>query len=161
DTDIRPGDVLHSLGGEKLGDVEDIARDQRTIDIKKHGDTADLHPEAAFAHSFVGTKVIAESIMRIGEYVAEHGLEGEGDYRASRDLLLAVAPRLRGQPFQLAGESAKDTALRAALHLDESVFPVQGPPGAGKTHTGARMICALAKQGQTVGVTANSHTVIR
>jgi len=160
DTDIRPGDALHSLGGEKLGDVEDIALDRRTIDIKKHGDAADLHPEAAFAHSFVGTKVIAESIMRIGEYVADHGLEGEGDYRAARDLLMAIAPRLRGQAFQQAGESPKDTALRVAIHLDESVFPVQGPPGAGKTHTGARMICALAKQGRTVGVTANSHTVI-
>ncbi|WP_334420468.1 DEAD/DEAH box helicase [Bradyrhizobium sp. AZCC 1588] len=98
--------------------------------------------------------------MRIGEYVADHGVAGEGDYRAARDLLIAVAPRLRGQAFEQTGESPKDTALRVALHLDESVFPVQGPPGAGKTHTGARMICALAKEGQTIGVTANSHTVI-
>ncbi|MEH2535104.1 hypothetical protein V1277_005599 [Bradyrhizobium sp. AZCC 1588] len=160
DTDIRPGDALHSMGGQKFGDVEDIALDQRMIDIKKHGDAVDLHPEAIFAHSFVGTKVLAESLMRIGEYVADHGVAGEGDYRAARDLLIAVAPRLRGQAFEQTGESPKDTALRVALHLDESVFPVQGPPGAGKTHTGARMICALAKEGQTIGVTANSHTVI-
>lgn len=160
DTDIRPGDELHSLGGEKFGRVADIALDQRTIDIKKRGDTANLHPEAVFAHSFVGTQVLAESLMRIGEYVADHGVEREGDYRAARDILMAVAPRLRGQAFQQAGEAAKDTALRVALHLDESVFPVQGPPGAGKTHTGARMVSTLAKRGQTVGVTANSHTVI-
>ena len=160
DTDIRPGDDLHSLGGEKFGRVTDIALDQRTIDIKKRGDTANFHPKAIFAHSFVGTQVLAELLMRIGEYVADHGVEGEGDYRAARDLLMALAPRLSEQPFQQAGEAPKETALRVALHLDESVFPVQGPPGAGKTHTGARMICALAKQGQTVGVTANSHTVI-
>ncbi|WP_225677771.1 DEAD/DEAH box helicase [Bradyrhizobium hereditatis] len=98
--------------------------------------------------------------MRIGEYVADHGVVGKGDYRAARDLLMRVAPRLHGQEFEQTGESPTDTALRVALHLDESVFPVQGPPGAGKTHTGARMICALARVGQTVGVTANSHTVI-
>lgn len=38
---------------------------------------------------------------------------------------------------------------------------MQGPPGAGKTYTGARMICALAREGKTVGITANSHKVIR
>jgi hypothetical protein len=40
-------------------------------------------------------------------------------------------------------------------------MPIQGPPGAGKTHTGARTICVLAQAGKTIGVTANSHKVIR
>ena len=34
-------------------------------------------------------------------------------------------------------------------------------PGAGKTFTGARMICELVRRGKTVGITANSHKVIR
>src|SRR5262249_43559085 len=41
------------------------------------------------------------------------------------------------------------------------ILPIQGPPGAGKTFTGARMICELVRQGKTVGITANSHKVIR
>ena len=48
-------------------------------------------------------------------------------------------------------------AARVALALDQTVFPVQGPPGAGKTFTGARMICALVRDGKRVGITANSH----
>ncbi|KYK49297.1 hypothetical protein A1D31_39945 [Bradyrhizobium liaoningense] len=51
--------------------------------------------------------------------------------------------------------------MRVALSLDQSVFPVQGPPGSGKTHAGARMICALVRDKRTVGVTANTHKIIR
>jgi uncharacterized protein len=45
--------------------------------------------------------------------------------------------------------------------LDGTSLPIQGPPGAGKTFTGARMICELVAQGKRVGVTATSHKVIR
>ena len=161
DTDIRAEDDLRSIGGDKFGCVVAISLDDRTIDIKKRGDTKGLHPEAVFAHNFVDTQVLADSLMRIGHYVADHGMEGEGAHRAARDLLMAVAPRLRGQPLQLDGEATLAAAIRVALNLDSSVIPIQGPPGAGKTYTGARMICALARDGKTVGITANSHKVIR
>ncbi len=160
DTDIRPGDDLRSAGGEKFGSVREISLESRTIDIKKRKDTADVHPEAVFAHSFVDTQVLADSLFRIGEYVAAHGMEGDGDHRAARDLLMAVAPRLRNQEFRIDGE-AMSAAVRVALGLDRSAFPVQGPPGAGKTYIGARMIRALAQADKTIGVTANSHKVIR
>ncbi len=58
-------------------------------------------------------------------------------------------------------KSPKATACRIVSALDRSVFAIQGPPGAGKTFTGARMICQLVKQGKKVGVTALSHKVIR
>jgi len=161
DTDIRAEDELRSLGGDKFGTVVAVSLDDRTIDVKKRKDTADLHPEAVFAHSFVDTQVLADSLMRLGKYVADNGLEGDGEHRAARDLLMAAAPRVLAQDFQQAGEAALAAAVRVGLNLDQSVFPVQGPPGAGKTYTGARMICALAKSGKTIGITANSHKVIR
>src|SRR5262249_5632264 len=37
----------------------------------------------------------------------------------------------------------------------------QGPPGAGKTFTGARMICDLVRAGKRVAVCAVSHKVVR
>ena len=76
-------------------------------------------------------------------------------------MLMAVTPRFKDGPLQQQGEPTLSTAVRVAVNLDHSVFPVQGPPGAGKTYIGARMIRALAKQGKNVGVTANSHKVIR
>jgi hypothetical protein len=45
--------------------------------------------------------------------------------------------------------------------LDNTALAIQGPPGAGKTFCGARMICELVTQGKRVGVAANSHKVIR
>src|SRR5580704_10407381 len=59
------------------------------------------------------------------------------------------------------GETSLAAALRLAIALDGGVLPIQGPPGSGKTYTGARMITAMVKAGLRVGVTANSHKVIR
>lgn len=47
-----------------------------------------------------------------------------------------------------------------AGNLDESYLFVQGPPGSGKTYSGARVIVDLLQAGHRVGVTANSHKVI-
>ena len=101
------------------------------------------------------------SLVRIGEYVADNGMEGDGPYLAARDLLMRMPPRIGGQPIQIEGETTLAAALRIAPAIAGGVFPIQGPPGAGKTHTGAAMVCALVAAGKTVGVTANSHKVIR
>jgi len=58
-------------------------------------------------------------------------------------------------------ETVLAAALRIAPHIECGILPVQGPPGAGKTHIGARMICTLTNARQHVGITANSHKVIR
>ena len=70
------------------------------------------------------------------------------------------APRLNDEPIRRPGETALDAALRIAAQGEFGVLPLQGPPGAGKTFTGARMICELVKHGARVGITANSHKVI-
>ena len=50
--------------------------------------------------------------------------------------------------------------MMSLLASEPSVLPVQGPPGSGKTFTGARMIVELISQGYRVGVAAVSHKVI-
>jgi uncharacterized protein len=161
ETELRGGEDLRSAGGDRLGKVEAVSFDERTVDIKKRKDTATLHPQAAFAHTYVGGQVMADSLVRIGEYVAAHGLHGDGPYQAARDLLLKVPPRVGDQPLRHETETTVQAAVRLCGHLTGGVLPIQGPPGAGKTFTGAQMICELARQGRTVGITANSHKVIR
>ena len=161
ETEIRGGEELRNQGGEKLGKVEAISFETHTVAIKKRKDSVAVHPQAVFAHSYVGGQVMAESLFRLGEYTAAHGLHGNGPYQAARDLLLREAPRVGGQPLRNEGETTDNAALRLCGHLEGGVLPVQGPPGAGKTFTGAQMICELVRQGKTVGITANSHKVIR
>jgi uncharacterized protein len=63
---------------------------------------------------------------------------------------------------RLANAGAGLTEIRElAAGLDQSTLAIHGPPGSGKTYTGARIICELVAAGRTVGVCANSHKVIR
>jgi predicted RecB family nuclease len=161
ETELRGEEKLHNVGGAKFGEVHAISLETLRIDIKKRSDTAGVHPEAVFAHKVIGAEVLANSLMRIGEHVAKHGMPGDGPYLAARDLLMRLPPRIGGQPIQTPGETPLKSALRLAPSISEGIFPIQGPPGSGKTHIGARMICALVAAGRTAGVTANSHKVIR
>jgi predicted RecB family nuclease len=161
DTDLRGGEDLRSVGGARFGKVEAISLEDRTIDIKKRQDTASVHPEAVFGHLIVPSQVLADALVRIGEYVADNGMTPTGPYQAACDLLMRAGPRVGGQTLKGADETTLAAAMRIAPYLDGGVFPVQGPPGAGKTHIGARMICTLAQSGKKIGITANSHKVIR
>ncbi len=83
--------------------------------------------------------------------------------QALEDLLLRRRPRIRGGAhgeLVRADEDVVAGARRLALALDDSTLCVQGPPGAGKTYTGAHMILALVAAGRKVGVIANSHKAI-
>jgi predicted RecB family nuclease len=59
------------------------------------------------------------------------------------------------------GETPAEAVVRVGLGLAGEVLAVQGPPGAGKTYAASRLIRALLDAGRRVGVTAQSHAVIR
>jgi predicted RecB family nuclease len=150
--------------GERFGEVVAVDLAKRTVDIKKTRKTAEEHPRAVYLWERpFEVKEHAESLFRIGAWVAANGLLAEGPYGAARDLMLRRPPRLlSGETLTaLPDEEPKRTACRIASSLDNTVFAIQGPPGAGKTFTGARMICELVKLGKRIGVTALSHKVIR
>jgi len=160
DIDIREGDSLYTSDGKEWGEVIAIDTLNSSIEVKKGPSKADFHPAAAFKHTDVRDKVKEDSIMRIGTWVAYNGIDSdEGTYRAGRDLLLKHIPRTKGL-FNIDLDS-QQTALDWAKVLSDGVLPIQGPPGAGKSHTAARMIIDLVRAGKKVGITALSHKVIR
>jgi predicted RecB family nuclease len=162
-SNVRAGKELY-FGDEKYGEVLRIDHVKGVVDIKKTKKTAEVHaPTVYMWEAPLNSEAQAASLGRIGAWVAENGVDSAGRYRAGRDLLLRRPPRLTGgeKLQQLASETVVDTANRIALALGDSAFAIQGPPGSGKTYTGARMICALVKRGMKIGVTALGHKVIR
>ena len=167
DTTVLRGDALHFPGGKPAGKVLEIDPGKRTLVIKRPREKTDEPDEpldAVYAANMpFGTGVLEDSLQHLGDWVARNGIDAAGPHRAARDLLLRRPPRRRseGKPLQAAAETPAEAAVRLVQELDHGALPVQGPPGTGKTHTGAQMICALVRAGKTVGITANSHSVIR
>lgn len=163
ETSIHAGNAAQDREQE-IGDVEEVNLFARTIDIRKKKKTADTHPGSIFVYEQMNSTTLKESLFRLGTWIQANGSDASGPYRAARDLLLRRRPRIRGSAGgTLAGqeENTLDAARRIAVSLDSSILAVQGPPGSGKTYTGARMICELIRQGKKVGITALSHKVIR
>jgi predicted RecB family nuclease len=104
-------------------------------------------PRALIPPEPIGDYKQREAVQRF----ARDYLAGSERYPALRDILERRPPRA---PLDL-------PPVEAAATVDSSYLFVQGPPGSGKTWTGARMAVALMKQGQRVGITSRSHKAIQ
>ena len=82
---------------------------------------------------------------------------------AVEDFLYRRRPRLlrnaEGPIIPVDGDLLQG-AIDAVLGMRGTTLCLQGPPGSGKTYTGARIIAALLRAGRRVGITSNSHRAI-
>ena len=158
--DAQPGGELERPNERTLGKVYAVDRVNRTIDVRKSAAMADQHPAIVFEHTYVNSEPIPSAIERVAREVVQCGSVDAANGIA-RTLLLRELPRLHGAAFLQAPErNASDYAIDVVGRLDQSLLAIQGPPGSGKTFTGARMVCALVAAGKRVGVLGPSHKVI-
>ena len=110
---------------------------------------------------WVDPKPIVESI---GRTVENYRKTGQLLPAAIADFLHRRPPKQRNRAAGAAIISSDVDVLtgsiQAAISLDNSTLCIQGPPGSGKTFTGARMILELLRHRKRVGVTCNSHRAI-
>ena len=132
-----------------------------TVDIRRPLDKP--HPRAIVPLNWVRTVELQASLVDIGEWVLANGIEADGPYQAARELLRGLPPRVGqapGEDLCRSRETDLTAARRLALTLDRTTLPIQGPPGSGKTFSGARMILTLLAARKRVGITGTSHKVI-
>jgi predicted RecB family nuclease len=99
------------------------------------------------------TDVQQAALGRLGRSI----LAGDGRYHALESILRRDTPRVGVTPLP---QDDLEAARDLVESLDSSYLVVQGPPGSGKTYTGARLIVRLLARGRRVGVMAQSHKAI-
>jgi predicted RecB family nuclease len=162
DADDKPHDPKTQA---LAGTIVAIDNDAGRLELKR-GPSFDgtPHPTALIPSTPIPTPAMRKALRRIAEAVLDGGIDSAGRYTAVRDLLLARTPRLRatlpGLPLLQSGQDPVQATCALVADLDDSCLAVQGPPGCGKTYTGAHAIVALARKGRRVGVSANSHRAI-
>jgi uncharacterized protein len=147
--------------GAELVEIDDRTA---TVTLSWPAEGEPVHPEAIVPLNVIGDPDHRATLLRLGEWVAEFGVDADDPgWRAGRDLLRQLPPRcgqLPGVPLHLDGEADLAAACRLVGTLDGGTLAIQGPPGSGKTYTGARMIVRLLQAGKRVGISATSHKVI-
>ncbi len=146
------GRNMHDAATHKaVGPMHDYDLDAGWIEITRAKGREPLSVSGMVAKDDVPTKVLRESLIRLGEDV----LKG-ADCTGGRLLRRAVPSDLSAEQ----GEDSLGRVCRLGGGLRGEVLAVQGPPGSGKTYAGVHLIRNLLDSGVRVGVTAPSHAVL-
>jgi predicted RecB family nuclease len=162
---IGIGDAPHDPRTQSsAGTVVAIDNLAGTIDLKRAMTSVVGHPGSLIPPKPLPSIEQRKAIARVAQDIVDRGIDGDGPYRAIRDLLLRQRPRAHSAELGVAlvrpDEAPAAGARRLVAGLDASYLPLQGPPGSGKTWTGARMIVDLVRANRRVGIAATSHKAI-
>jgi uncharacterized protein len=120
-------------------------------------------PRALIPGGPYDTRVQRAALRRLAGDIVERGLDAEGSYSALRQVLRRALPLTSActcREALQAGAFNLEDAKQIAEGLNDSYLFIQGPPGSGKTYTGAHLILHLIAQGHRVGVASGSHAAI-
>jgi uncharacterized protein len=160
---ISPGSLTDPATGKGVK-VESIDNATGTLRISRGANRAgEPLPRALIPGKPYGTNDQRGALRRLAGDILERGLNAEGRYSALREILRREVPSTaahqRGEVLQ-AGKFGLEDAKRIAEGLNDSYLFIQGPPGSGKTYTGAHLILHLIEQGHRVGVASGNHAAI-
>ncbi len=157
---LSTSNPLYEVQGNEIGTIAELDMVAGFVDIRKRGDSIDVHPQSVFFHERYQPEPMPESMLRFAEELLVDIESGKPIANSARiDLLAQRPPRTKTLHLPL-DPRIKNPATTLAFDLDNSLLAIQGPPGTGKTHIGSEMISELAAAGKRIGITAVSHKVI-
>jgi predicted RecB family nuclease len=149
---LGPGSQVYDPATKApAGKVEALDEEAGTLTLRRGPSLAEVPlPNALIPGGPYDTKVQQKALRRVARSV----LAGGDTYPASKSILVR-------EPFTYALAQDDLHAAKAIVEgLDGRHLVIQGPPGSGKTYTGARLIAHLIGLGRRVGVTSTSHKAI-
>jgi uncharacterized protein len=160
---LGPGDAIDPATGKKVT-VQSLEDATGLVQICRAARRSrEPLPRALIPGGPYDTRVQRAAVRRLAADIVERGLNAEERYSALRQILRGGAPTTsacsRGEALQ-AGAFDLTNAKLIAEGLSDSYLFVQGPPGSGKTYTGAHVILHLIQRGHRVGVASGSHAAI-
>lgn len=96
-----------------------------------------------------------DALLRLGRSIRD----GDAAHRALRGILACELPRIVGHQGGIQTTDLEEMK-KLVSGLNEGHLFIQGPPGSGKTWTGARLVVHLLNEGHRLGVASTSHRAI-
>jgi len=155
---LGPGQAHDPATGKSAGEILAIDDAEGLLWLRRGPRlAASPLPNALIAGGPYGNPDQRDAIFRVAESIRD----GDGRYPALRAILGREHPRFRGRSSGGRIQTTDPAEMKAlALGLDGSYLFIQGPPGSGKTWTGARLAVHLLARGKRIGVAAQSHKAI-
>ena len=161
---LKEGDQpVNPATGRAAGTIVRLDALAGTLDLSWEARQERPHPRSLIPQGPRKTDQQKAALEALAVWVADHGIAGTGPWRAARDFLLGEMPRAGQAPGDAVlppADSIQDAAREVVRRLDQTVLPVQGPPGSGKTYIGAEMILSLVAAGKKVGIVAFTHRAL-
>jgi predicted RecB family nuclease len=167
ETKMRAGsDAVDSADAGNPGTIVAMDVEQGWLELKRGPKLQQrAFPKALIPGRPYSTPEQQGALRRLAETViADPGTpEPASRYAAARRVLRGDPPRLSDRDLGADIDHAEmeiDELKEIVASLNGSHLFIQGPPGSGKTWTGARLMVDLIERGERVGVTSTSHKVI-
>lgn len=149
-------EVVDPVTGLSAGFIGSIDDEHGRLELVRGPSLEDVPPPKALMPGGPWDDVIQrKALLRLASSIRAD----DGRYRPLRGILRRELPQIRDH-----GSEIQTTDLgemkRILSNLDGTHLFIQGPPGSGKTWTGARLVSHLLQEGKRIGVASTSHKAI-